>query len=85
MEMYTICTNYVTARQLQVQVIDYTDYPDKENLNEYLLGNLEGSSKLIQAMLLEFYTATPQRRIQLENELDSAVLGWIETWNALNS
>jgi hypothetical protein len=68
-----------------VQVIDYTDYPNKENLNEYLLGNLEGSSKLIQSMLLEFYTATPQRRIQLEHELDSVVLGWIETWNALNS
>jgi len=83
--MYTLCTSYVTARQLHVQVIDYTDYPNKENLNEYLLGNLEGSSKLIQSMLQEFYTATPQRRIQLEHELDSAVLGWIETWNALNS
>jgi hypothetical protein len=81
MDMYTICTNYVAARQLQVQVIDYGH---KENLNEYLRENLEGAARLIRAMLQEFYTATPQRRIQLQNELDSAVLGWVETWNALH-
>ena len=58
-------------------------YGNKENLNEYLLQNLEGSSKLIRGMLIEFQTASPQRRQSLTLELDSAVLGWVETWNAL--
>lgn len=80
MDMYAVCMNYITARQLNVEVIDYSE---KENLNEYLLQNLEGSSKLIRGMLIEFQTASPQRRESLTLELDSAVLGWVETWNAL--
>ena len=80
MDMYAVCMNYITARQLNVEVIDYGN---KENLNEYLLQNLEGSSKLIRGMLIEFQTASPQRRQSLTLELDSAVLGWVETWNAL--
>jgi len=80
MDMYAVCMNYITARQLNVEVIDYSE---KENLNEYLLQNLEGSSKLIRGMLIEFQSATPQRRESLTLELDSAVLGWVETWNAL--
>jgi hypothetical protein len=35
-------------------------------------------------LLLEYQT-NPARRPQLELELDSAVLGWMETWNAIHS
>lgn len=73
--------NYIVARQLQVEVIDYSE---KVNLDEYLLSNLEASGKLIQSMILEYQT-TPARRAQLDKELDSAVLGWVETWNAIHS
>ena len=81
MDMYSVCMNYIVARQLQVEVIEYGEQVD---LNEYLLSNLEASAKLIQSMLLEYQT-TPARRPQLELELDSAVLGWMETWNAIHS
>ena len=81
MDMYSVCMNYIVARQLQVEVIEYGEQVD---LNEYLLSNLEASAKLIQSMLLEYQT-NPARRPQLELELDSAVLGWMETWNAIHS
>jgi hypothetical protein len=80
MDMYQTCMCYITARQLQVEVIDY-GY--KENLNQYLLENLEGASRLIKCMLTELQTANSVRLPQLMIELDSAVLGWVETWNAL--
>jgi hypothetical protein len=73
--------NYIVARQLQVEVIEYSE---QSNLDEYLLSNLEASAKLIQSMLTEYQT-TPARRQQLEQELDSAVLGWMETWNAIHN
>jgi hypothetical protein len=72
---------YITARQLQVEVIDYGQ---SENLNQYLLENLEGSSRLIKSMINELQTANGVRLHQLMTELDSAVLGWVETWNALH-
>jgi len=81
MDMYSVCMNYIVARQLQVEVIEYGEQVD---LNEYLLSNLEASAKLIQSMLLEYQT-NPARRPQLELELDSAVLGWMETWNAIHN
>ena len=81
MEMYSVCMNYIVARQLQVEVIEYGEQVD---LDEYLLSNLEASAKLIQSMLLEYQT-NPARRSQLELELDSAVLGWMETWNAIHN
>jgi hypothetical protein len=81
MDMYNTCMCYITARQLQVEVIDY-GY--KENLNQYLLENLEGSSRLIKSMINELQTANTVRLPQLMIELDSAVLGWVETWNALH-
>ena len=79
--MYSVCMNYIVARQLQVEVIEYSE---QSNLDEYLLSNLEASAKLIQSMLTEYQT-TPARRQQLEQELDSAVLGWMETWNAIHN
>lgn len=78
--MYTVCTNYIVARQLQVEIIDYGE---QSNLDEYLLSNLEASAELIRSMLCEYQT-NPARRPQLELELDSAVLGWMETWNAIH-
>lgn len=78
--MYSVCMNYIVARQLQVEVIDYGE---QSNLDEYLLSNLEASAELIRSMLREYQT-TPARRQQLEQELDSAVLGWMETWNAIH-
>jgi len=81
MDMYNTCMCYITARQLQVEVIDY-GY--KENLNQYLLENLEGASRLIKCMINELQTANTVRLPQLMIELDSAVLGWVETWNALH-
>ena len=80
MDMYSVCMNYIVARQLQVEVIDYGE---QSNLDEYLLSNLEASAELIRSMLREYQT-TPARRQQLEQELDSAVLGWMETWNAIH-
>ena len=78
--MYSVCMNYIVARQLQVEVIEYSE---QSNLDEYLLSNLEASAELIRSMLREYQT-TPARRQQLEQELDSAVLGWMETWNAIH-
>jgi len=78
--MYSVCMNYIVARQLQVEVIEYSEQSD---LDEYLLSNLEASAELIRSMLREYQT-TPARRQQLEQELDSAVLGWMETWNAIH-
>ena len=78
--MYSVCMNYIVARQLQVEVIEYSEQSD---LDEYLLSNLEASAELIRSML-RVYQTTPARRQQLEQELDSAVLGWMETWNAIH-
>lgn len=73
--MYSMCMNYIAVRQLTVETIDYGD----ENLSL----NLERSASLIRGMLNELQTASAERKVQLLEELDSAVLGWVETWNAL--
>jgi len=75
MDMYSMCMNYIAVRQLTVEDIDYGD----ENLSL----SLERSASLIRGMLIELQTASPERKVQLLEELDSAVLGWVETWNAL--
>lgn len=75
MDMYSMCMNYIAVRQLTVETIDYGD----ENLSL----NLERSASLIRGMLNELQTASAERKVQLLEELDSAVLGWVETWNAL--
>ena len=70
-----MCMDYIVLRQLTVEDIDYGTMDLEENL--------EQSSKLIRGMIAELQTATPERRVNLLEELDSAVLGWVETWNAL--
>lgn len=67
--------DYIVLRHLTVEDIDYGTMDLEENL--------EQSSKLIRGMIAELQTATPERRVNLLEELDSAVLGWVETWNAL--
>ena len=73
--MYSMCMNYIAVRQLTVETIDYGD----ENLSL----SLERSASIIRGMLNELQTASAERKVQLLEELDSAVLGWVETWNAL--
>ena len=73
--MYSMCMDYIVLRHLTVEDIDYGTMDLEENL--------EQSSKLIRGMIAELQTATPERRVNLLEELDSAVLGWVETWNAL--
>jgi hypothetical protein len=75
MDMYSMCMDYIVLRHLTVEDIDYGTMDLEENL--------EQSSKLIRGMIAELQTATPERRVNLLEELDSAVLGWVETWNAL--
>jgi hypothetical protein len=75
MDMYSMCMDYIVLRHLTVEDIDYGTMDLEENL--------EQSSKLIRGMIAELQTATPERRVYLLEELDSAVLGWVETWNAL--
>ena len=70
-----MCMDYIVLRHLTVEDIDYGTMDLEENL--------EQSSKLIRGMIAELQTATPERRVNLLEELDSAVLGWVETWNAL--
>jgi hypothetical protein len=67
--------DYIVLRHLTVEDIDYGTMDLEENL--------EQSSKLIRGMIAELQTATPERRVNLLEELESAVLGWVETWNAL--
>jgi hypothetical protein len=67
--------DYIVLRHLTVEDIDYGTMDLEENL--------EQSSKLIRGMIAELQTVTPERRVNLLEELDSAVLGWVETWNAL--
>ena len=73
--MYSMCMDYIVLRHLTVEDIDYGTMDLEENL--------EQSSKLIRGMIAELQTATPERRVNLLEELESAVLGWVETWNAL--
>jgi len=75
MDMYSMCMDYIVLRHLTVEDIDYGTMDLEENL--------EQSSKLIRGMIAELQTATPERRVNLLEELESAVLGWVETWNAL--
>ena len=78
-----LMAEYIKTRNLKIERPDYGDHPD---LEKYLQQNLKGGTGLLNSMFIEMYTLVPGslRHRQLIQELDSAILGWVETWICLN-
>lgn len=78
-----LMAEYIKTRNLKIECPDYSDHP---NRHEYLQQNLKGGTGLLNSMFTEMYTLVPgcKRHKQLIEALDSAILGWVETWICLN-
>jgi hypothetical protein len=74
---------HIKSKNLKVEQPDYGDYPD---LQKYLQQNLKAGTELLISMFVELNTLVEGslRHKQLIEELDSAILGWVETWVSLN-